>query len=443
MNRLPQLFILLLLVACLNLSSKTRAADWNQFRGPLGNGHASGTNLPKNWGEQKNVTWKTEILGKGWSSPVASGDTIWMTTAVEVAATEEEKEKLLEGQDEQSRRQKQVVARVELKLISVDAHSGRVLSVTELQTVEAPAPIHNTNSYASPTPVVDDGQIYCDFGTYGTFCVDNETKKTLWASQQKVSHSVGPGSSPFVYKNLLILVRDGLEEQYVTALNKLTGNVVWRKSRPPIRAESGEQKKSYCTPILVEAAGKTQLIIPGSQWLISYEPETGDEIWRLDHGKGFSVVPRPVFGHGMVFFSTGFGKASLLAVRTDGEGDVTDTHLVWTSKKQIPTKPSPLLVGDELYVISDKGIATCFDAKTGKSNWVERISGNYAASPLYVDGNIHFSSVEGKTTVVQPGVDYVEVTQNSLDGGFHASPVVFDNAFFLRTETHLYRIEEN
>lgn len=416
---------------------------WPQFRGPQGNGIAPPTNAPSVWSETENVTWKTEIPGKGWSSPVLADGIIWLTTAIEEYPSEEEAQKLYEkkGTNPAHINQRQIAKKITLRLLAVDAERGKILRSQDLIVIDEPEPIHKFNSYASPTPVIDGENIYCHFGTFGTQCLKREDLSIVWERKIPLEHAVGPGSSPFIHNDLLVLICDGVDQQYVTALNKKTGESVWKTDRPPMDAPDGDQKKAYDTPIAaVDANGREQILCMGSQWLVSYEPATGKELWKVNHGKGFSVVPRPVVGNGLVFISTGYGRPQLWAIRIDGTGDVTETHVVWKETKRIPAKPSPLLIDDLLYVIDDAGIATCFNANDGTVFWTERVPGNYSASPLFAGGKIFFCNEEGKTTVLRPSQSYDEIAVNQLDGRIMASPIALDNALYLRTDTALYRI---
>ena len=417
------------------------ADDWPQFRGPGGQGHSSAAGLPLRWSETENLAWKVPISGRGFSSPVVLGSQVWMTTALEKAASAEEANKRLEGNRIADRLE--VDHSVTLQAVCFSRHTGKLLAEILLFHVEHPDPIQAVNSYASPTPVIEPERLYCDFGTNGTACLDTATGDILWKRRLPLDHQVGPGSSPFLYGDLLVLVRDGCHVQYVTALDKQTGNTVWRTDRPPIDATYPPYRKAFSTPLVIGASGRRQMIVPGAQWVVSYDPATGREIWRANYGSGFSNAPRPVFGHGMVYICTGFASQQLWAIRVDGRGDVTETHVVWKSKRQIPKRSSPLLVGDQLYLISDTGVATCFDARTGETHWCERISGNYSASPTYVDGRIYFFSEEGKATVLRPGPQLTKLAENHLDGRVTASPAVAGRALLLRSDTHLYRIEKN
>ena len=430
-----------LLFACCAVA---QAKDsWPQFRGPRGDGIAVNQHAPIQFGEEHNVKWKTEIPGRAWSSPVVADATIWVTTAIEQIPTDEERLAMLRAQGIEERKLKQlaIAKSISLKLLGVDLASGKVLKTIELTTIDEPDQIHSLNSYASPTPWIDGPRIFCHFGTYGTFCLDRATGEVLWTRTLPLEHSVGPGSSPFVYEDKLVLIQDGVDRQYVTALNKMTGETIWETDRPEMRAPSGDQKKAYCTPVAAtDKQGRKQLICMGSQWMVSYDPNTGDELWRVDHGSGFSVVPRPVVSDGVVYFSTGFGKPELWAVQIDGSGDVTESHVLWRELKGISKKPSPLLHDGLIYIMSDDGIASCFSAEDGEQIWKKRIGGDYSSSPLLAGGHIYFGSHDGKVTVIKPGTEGEIVGENQVDGQIMASPAVVDDALLLRTDKAIYRI---
>lgn len=436
-------FATLLSTVLIVLSSSCLLAEeeWPQFRGPEGNGHSQATGLPLKWSESENITWKTPIPGTGHSSPVISGDQIWLTSAIINPLSEEEQKRRLAKVS--NPRGLEIAGSLSLRAICVDRNTGDVLRNLELFHVENPEPIHSLNSYASPTPVIENGRVYCHFGTYGTACVETESGRIVWQDHSlNVDHQNGPGASPILWKNLLIVHYDGIDRQFVAARDKTNGEVVWKVKRSGKLPEKREFQKAYATPHVIESDGQAQLISPGSDWVYSYDPQTGKELWRANYGQlGFSTVPRPVVGHGMVYIITSFMQSRLLALKYDGEGDVSDTHVVWKSDRQVPKKPSALLVGEELYLVSDSGVGTCLDARTGKVHWTKRLSGQYSASPLSADGRIYVFSQDGKTLVFKPGKEYEELAENQLDAGFMASPAVAGKALFLRTETHLYRVE--
>ena len=416
--------------------------EWPQFRGPKGNGHIDSTGLPLKWSESENIAWKTAIPGSGHSSPVISGDLIWLTTSIINPLPEEEQKRRLAK--EPNPVGLEIAGGVSLRAICIDRNTGEILRNIELFNVKDPGPVHSLNSYASPTPVFEKGRVYCHFGTYGTACLETKTGRIVWRDNSlNVDHQNGPGASPILWKHLLIVHYDGIDRQFVAARDKETGDVVWKVERQAKMPSKREFRKAYSTPHIIEENGRVQLISPGADWVYSYDPATGREHWRANYGQlGFSTVPRPVVGHGMVYIITSFVQSRLLAVKYDGEGDVTSTHIVWKSDRQVPKKPSALLIGQELYLVSDNGVGTCLDALTGDIHWTERLGGQYSASPLYAEGRIYAFSQEGKTVVFKPGTKYEELAENQLDAGFMASPAVAGNALFLRTETHLYRVEQ-
>lgn len=390
--------------------------NWPQFRGPDGQGHADEARLPTTWNTHQNVTWRTILPGIGWSSPVIWGGQIWMTTATEGGRS--------------------------LRALCVDKASGKLLHDVEVFTRAKPMEIQTKNSHASPTPVIEAGRVYVNFGTSGTACLDTTTGEILWRSTElQLEHLVGPGSSPVLYHDLLVLTCDGSDVQYVAALHKASGKLAWKTPRSGKLREQPDVRKAYCTPLAVSVGGQDQLIIPGADWVYGYEPLTGKELWRVGY-LGFSTVPRPVTGHGLVYICTGFMRSELWAIRLGGVGDVTTSHVAWKSTKKMPLKPSPLLVGDELYTVSDTSNLTCFDAQRGKVLWEQRLGGNFSASPIIANGRIYFWSEEGKTTVLATGREFKLLTANELKERIMASPAVSGNTLFLRTDKALYRIEE-
>jgi outer membrane protein assembly factor BamB len=334
----------------------------------------------------------------------------------------------------------QQAERVVIGVVCLERATGSQLYSKELFPVDNPPAVNFLNSYATPTPVIEPGRLYCDFGTFGTACLDSVSGEVLWKRQLPLDHHQGPGSSAALYRNLLILVRDGRDQQYVIALDKETGKTVWKRDRPPLSTPIGEFRKSFSTPLVFEAAGQMQMVVPGAQWFVSYQPKTGKEIWRVDDGKGETVAPRPVYGEGLVYLSTGVlsGKAQLWAVRVDGRGDVTKTHVAWRLPNSIGFMASPLLIGHELYLLSDDGFVTSVDAVSGQILGKVRAGGNYAASPVYAEGRIYCFSREGKTVVLQAKRDLAVLAENQLDGPVFASPAFVHSAIYLRTDSHLY-----
>jgi hypothetical protein len=423
-----------LLGAWLALASSAPAAvgAWTQFRGPTGDGQAGEAEPPLRWSETSNVVWKVRIPGRGRSGPVVLGSRIWLTTAMEKGVR-----RTRIGPDDM-----QVAEFVSLRAVCVDKATGRSLWETTLFDVNEPDPVHWLNSWATPTPAVEAGRVYCDFGTFGTACLEADTGKVLWKRRMALDHQVGPGASPVLYKDLLILARDGRDRQFVAALDKRTGEIAWSTDRPPINASSPNLKKSFSTPLLIEAAGRTQLLAPSAHWMVSYDPGSGREYWRARHGDGFSIGTSPVYGQGLAFFGTGCFKPVLHAVRVDGEGDVTATHLVWKTLKQVPVMSSAVLVGRELTWVSDDGMATCAEAPTGQVLWQERLGGPTLASPIAARERIYFFRQDGRSVVVKAGRVFEKLAENALEGTVIATPAMVERALYYRTDTDLYRLEE-
>ncbi len=408
MTSMQRLAVVLAVVTLTGLA--VHAQDWPAFRGPTGQGHSSERGLPLEWSESTNVVWKTQVPGRGWSSPVVADGRIWLTTATDDGAGS-------------------------LRLLAYDVETGRELLDTEVIRIDQTASPNPKNSLASPTPVIDveSDRVYVHFGADGTAALTT-AGEVVWITRFPYVTQHGNGGSPVLYRDRLILSVDGYDTAFVVALDAATGEERWRTPRrQPI-------SQAYSTPLVIRVGDRDQLFSIGAFRATAYDPESGEEIWEVSYGDGFSNVPAPVFGHGMVYVATGFQVPSLLAVLADGHGDVTATHTAWTLRRGVPLTSSPLLVGDELYIVSDLGVATCLDARTGETHWRERLGGNFSASPVFADGRIYFQSEEGVTTVVAPGTEYRELAINRLDGIILASMAVANGSLFIRTHDHLYRI---
>ncbi|MCP4645334.1 MAG: PQQ-like beta-propeller repeat protein [bacterium] len=419
-------------VACSQGADAIAQTDWPEFRGPWHNGHASAPGdttprgLPLQWSETENVAWKTPIPHHGWSTPVIMDGQVWLTAATE------------EGHD--------------FFIICVDAATGVIRLNRKVFHEDNPEPLgNNINTYASPSAVLEPGRVYIHFGSYGTACLDAATGDAIWERRDlPCRHYRGPGSSPVVFENLLILTFDGVDQQYTTALDKQTGETVWKTDRStewddldsngkPKR--DGDYRKAFCTPLVADANGAPQLLSLGAEAMFAYDPRTGKEIWTAEHG-GHSASARPLFGDGLALLTTGHGKSEMWAVRLDGQGNVTDTHVAWkVDGRAIPKQPSPILADGLIFLVSNDGVAACLEAATGEEVWQDRIGGNFMASLVYADGRLYISDMQGETTVFKPGREFEVLATNRLDEGCLASPAVSGRALFLRTKTHLYRIE--
>lgn len=392
------------------------AADWPQFRGPTGQGHASADPVPIDWTEQKNVVWKAAIEGRGHSSPVLWGDQVWVSTAAPNGRA--------------------------LGAIGLDRATGKVLHTITVFEPPRPEEIHADNTYASPTPCIAAGRLYVDYGTYGAACIDTTTGEVLWRNTElAIDHQGGPGSSPVLYRDLLIVQRDGADRQFVAAIDTQTGQFRWKRDRSAPFRENPTTRRSFASPLLHEWDGRTLLISPAADQCHAYDAETGAELWHVRY-TGFSNVPCPVADGDLVYICTGFFNPEIAAIRLGGSGDVTGTHLVWRYKSQVPNVSSPIVADGRLYFVSDGGVLTCLNAATGEKLNVQRLGGNYSASPLYAGGRLYFCSKEGLTRVVEPGDKPRVVASRKLGTGILASPVAVDGALYIRTESHLYRIEE-
>jgi outer membrane protein assembly factor BamB len=406
-----------LLLLILALGPALAGDNWPQFRGPNGDGIAHAKGLPITWSENENIRWKTPIHDKGWSSPVIWGDQIWLTTA------------RADGHA--------------FYVLCVDRKTGKIIHDFKLFDEPDPAFCIEYNSYASPTPVIEEGRVYIHFGAYATACLDTATAQILWMRRDlKCDHYRGPGSSPILYKNLIILTFDGFDQNYLAALDKTTGKTVWKTDRNiDYKIDNGDYHKAYSTPSVVTVDGKPQLVSPSAECTVAYDPETGKEIWRIHHG-GMNEASRPVFGHGLIFLTSGHTK-TLLAVCEGRIGTLEKADIAWQTNRDVPSRPSLLMKDDLLFMVSDQGIASCLEAKIGKLLWTERLGAPCSASPIYVEGRIYAadeSKENGKVYVFAADRKFQLLAANKLNDGCMASPAAVGDALYLRTKTHLYCI---
>jgi outer membrane protein assembly factor BamB len=408
-------YLATLLTLLASASFLTAADNWPEHRGS-DNGKSDARGLPITWSETENIRWKTPIHDKGWSSPVVWGDQIWLTTAP------------ADG--------------TELYALCIDRKSGKILRDQKIYEIKEPEFCHPFNSYASPTPAIEEGRVYIHFGTYGTCCLDTKNGKKLWERRDlHCNHFRGPGASPIVYGDLLFLTFDGFDVQFVIALNKKTGETVWKKDRDIGRlVENGDMKKAYATPRVIDIAGKPLLIVPGAAATMAYEPKTGEEVWRVIHG-GMNASAKPLYGFERLFLTSGDQGLQLVAVRPEGKGDIT-ANIDWKQNKGVPSRSSMLLIDDLLYMVSNLGIAACVEAKTGKPVWQQRVGKAYCASPVYAEGHIYLADQEGEFHVLAAGREAKVLAVNKLSAGCMASPAIVGKSLIIRTKMHLYCIEE-
>ena len=398
--------------------------NWTHLRGSNLDGHSLSKNAPVSWSETSNILWKTEIRGVAWSSPVVFGDQIWTSSATQNGK--------------------------EMFAVCTDFNSGKILKEVLLFKPDSVQNIHPTNSYATSTPCIEDGFVYVHFGTYGTACVDTRNFEVVWTrTDLNCDHMQGAASSPILYKDLLILHIEGTDVQYLIALNKHTGQTVWKTDRPREYYDKIEpvSRKAYCTPIVVNVNGKDQLISNGSQLCIAYEPETGKEIWQVFYGDD-STISMPLSYGGLVFVNSGwmFPKdgspfyARLLAIDPTGTGDVTKTKLKWETGTDVPQISTPVIVDSLIYMVHERGDLTCLNARNGAVIWKTKLKDQFNASVLFASGNIYLFSLKGKTYVIKPGLSFQLVAENQLDGMIKATPAIVRDNIILRTDKFLYRI---
>lgn len=392
--------------------------SWWQFLGPSGNAHCESENLPVRWTDQENVAWKVPIHDRGWSSPVILGNQVWVTTAT------------ADGH--------------KLFAVCVNKDTGEVLHDLHIFDVEEPQKITSENTYATPTPVVKDGRVFVHFGTYGTACLDAGTGDTIWTRRDlKCDHeaNAGPASSPTIIDGSLVVHVDGRDVQYIVALDAATGKTVWKTprsydySKVPVH-----MRKAYGMPGLAWRGDRLQLVSSVAQGVYAYDV-SGKELWRVRH-KGWSIAPRPISGYGLVFVIVDRDHPELWAIRHDGDGDVTDTHIVWKETRSMPQRCTPILVDDLLYVVNRAGIMSCLEAKTGDTVWKQRLTGSYSATPIYAKNRIYLFNEDATCTIIRPGRKFETTAVNSLSKQqLLATPAVDGDAFIIRTAGYLYRVE--
>ncbi|MEX2215536.1 MAG: PQQ-binding-like beta-propeller repeat protein [Phycisphaeraceae bacterium] len=408
--------VISLLVAA---TSPGAESEWPQFRGPGGQGVSAATGLPVAWSATKNVVWKVQVPGRGWSSPVLSNGKLYLTTA------------LGEAKD----------GNVSLRAMCLDPASGKTLFDTEVFRPEksSASSMHQKNSLASGTPIVTSDRLYVHFGHMGTAALDL-SGKVLWRqSDLKYPPVHGTGGSPVLVDGLLVFSCDGAANPFVVALDAKTGAVRWKTPRQT----QAKKKFSFSTPLAIQVGSATQIVSPGSGFVGGYDLKTGRLLWQVNYGEGYSVVPRPVFAHGLLFISSGFDAPEVIAIRPQkAAGDVTDSHVAWRLRKGAPHSASMVVLGDEIYFVSDGGIATCADARSGDVHWSQRLGGNFSASPVAAEGRVYFQNEAGVGFVVKASKTFELLASNDIGEKSLASIAATDGALYIRGESHLFKIAE-
>ena len=413
------IFTILTTFIALHCYGNDKPAYWNQFRGPDGDGDAKSANLPLKFSEKQNLTWKTPMPGKAWSSPVVMNGKIWLTNAEP------------EG--------------FKMWAIQLDWHSGKELKKVLVFENKEPQYCHPMNSYGTPTPVIYDGRVFVHFGTHGTAALDAQSGQVLWKRRDfKCDHFRGAAASPIVFNDSLIVHFDGHDLQYIVCLDQKTGKTRWKKEREyDFKTDNGDRKKAYCTPSVITHNGRQELISPGAVATESRNPVTGDLFWTARTG-GMNASSRPIYRHGHVYVFCGMGSMS--AIRPGGDGDVDKTHVTWSRRKVVPKKSSPLLLNDLLFMVSDEGVASCSNPLNGEIYWADRlkIKGQCASSPIHASGHIYSFSSEGDCIVFKAKKEGLEIlAQNKLPTGCMASPAVVGDSLLVRTKQNLYRFDRH
>jgi len=413
------LFLLILLLSC-----QSGNDNWTHFRGSNMDGIATVETAPLHWSETENIVWKVPVKGLGWSSPVVYGHQIWLTSAEEDGTA--------------------------FYVFCYDLDSGKLLHEQTLFTSDEPQRIHPTNSYATPTPCIEKGKVYVHYGSFGTACINTQDYSVIWQRKDlKCDHMQGPASSPILYKNMLILHLEGTQDPYVVALDKNSGETIWKSVRPAEIYDPLEPvyRKSYQTPIVIKV-GNIELLISNSSYMcFAHDVNTGEVVWTITYGYD-STVSQPLYWNGLVFVNSGWifldntpFFTRQYAIDPTGSGDVTETHVKWMYEDEVPQIPTPVIVDGHIYMVHDRGMVSCLDAMTGKSVWKEKLKGNFNSSPVYAAGNIYFFNVKGECTIIKPGDTFQKVAENNLDGIVKAVPAFVDDKMIVRSDKHLYLIQ--
>ena len=405
-------------IASVFMVSIATADDWQIFRGPAGDGSSTLKNLPVEWAIDKNVTWKTDLPGEGWSSPVVYKGVVYLTAAIAQSKTDE-------------------TSAYDLTVFGINLDNGEVRwkKTVFVQPADAPRR-HQKNSHASPTPIVQDDQLYVHFGHQGTACL-SLTGEVIWKTvsiEYKPVH--GNGGTPVIVDDTIVFSVDGAATAKVIALDLSNGEVRWTFDRE----SNAPRKFSFSTPALIEVDGKRQIVSPGSDVVHGLDAETGEMIWKVKYD-GYSVIPKPVFRDGLVYVCTSYNTPWIYCIDPTGKGDITETHVRWSHQKQVPHTPSIIITEGRIYMVSDRGIGSCLDAKTGEVIWQERVGGNYSASPLLANGLIYMQSEQGDATVIEAGPEYKIVAKNTFGQRTLASYGVTDGTLLIRTSESLYCIQ--
>ena len=408
---------------------------WSQFRGEGGTG-VTDRELPVTW-TVDDYAWRTKIPGSGWSSPVYVDGKAWMTYAITTAATEEQIQKKLKGVE--FAKLKTAYASVDFHAICINLESGEILHDINLGKTTDPQLINPMNSYASPSAAISDGKVVCHFGAHGTWCVDANTAEVVWDTKYVIDHSVGAGSSPIIVDDAVILVCDGLDKQFIAAVNLSDGEELWKTDRPSIDSPSGEFRKAYCTPIVCEIDGQKEVVVTGADWICAYNPTNGDEIWQLNYGKGFSVTGMPAQHDGMLFFVTGYSENKIMGMDLGGKGKLKKSAIKW-SLNGAPGMASVVVHDGIIFSNNEGGVLSAIKAADGSYIKRTRSVNNLSSSPLLANGKLYVVNRQGRMKVFSADKTLELLHDFDFKSKVLACPSPIGNDLLVRTENELIRI---
>ena len=399
-----------------SLATATMAADtWPQFRGPTGQGIASGSG-PLKWSKDAGIAWKVPLVAQGWSSPVIADGKIVLSGSRKEGGT------------------------TVLSAFALDVATGKILWDVDLfkPTAEETAALHGKNSLASSTPVIADGVVYVHFGHMGTAALRLQNGEMIWKKQVSYKPMHGNGGSPVIVGDLLVVNADAEIDPSIVAFDRKDGGIAWRTPR----GQKVRSMFSFSTPLVVETDGRTEILSAASGMIGAYAPEDGRLLWKVTYGEGYSVVPRPVVADGMAYVATGYNVPKLIAIRLgDATGDVTKSHVAWEVTRRMPKTPSMLAANGQILVLDDTGTLTGLDGKSGKPVWNEKLPGNFSGSPILTGDTLYAVTEDGVCYVVKISPDTAKIEfETDLAERMLASPVLLDGALYLRTENHLWKI---
>jgi outer membrane protein assembly factor BamB len=415
--------IAFLILLSLNLHAQESTRQWTHFRGNELKSIAEEGTYPIQWTDSTNIEWKTEIRGRAWSSPVVYGDQIWCTSATK------------DGN--------------EMFVVCIDYNTGKIIKEIALFQPDSLYRIHPVNSFATPTPAIEEGFVYVHFGRYGSACINTETGEKVWERRDLIcEHVQGPGSSVFLYKDMIVLHMEGIDRMRIYALDKHTGETIWVIERNEKWYEGIDEigRKAYITPIVIVVDGRELLISNGSCVCDAMDVNTGELVWYIPQGVD-STISMPVESDGILYFYTGFvtkengeNECDLLAVDPSGTGDITG-NILWRVSSPMLQLQTPVIYDGLLYTVDSKSMLFCLDAFTGETIWQEKLKGKYHSSPVWADGKVYINSTRGKTYVFKAGREKELLTENSLEGEIWSTPAFLQGEILMRTSKFLYKIK--